>query len=82
MFGLLFLVYVMILYKNYLWYFSSEDVFEKINFGLSGSAGAFRPDMKPHTMALSFCPILLLLLYSAGLFSVDALGERVSSLCG
>ena len=26
--------------------------------------------------------LVLLLLYSAGLFSVEALGERVSSLCG
>ena len=34
MFHLLFLVYVMILYKKYLWYISSEDVFEKIYFGL------------------------------------------------
>ena len=39
MFHLLFSVYVMILYKKYLWYISMEYVFEKINFGLSGSAG-------------------------------------------
>ena len=51
MFHLSFLVWVMILYKKYLWYISSEDVFEKIKIWLGwsasrqlGSAGAFRPD--------------------------------------
>ena len=52
MFQLLFLVLIMILYKKYLWYISTEDAFEKINFWLGrsvsrqlGSAGAFRPDL-------------------------------------
>ena len=43
----------MILNKKYLWYISTEDAFEKINFWLGGLAsrqlglaGAFRPDPK------------------------------------
>ena len=51
MFHLLFLVLLVILYKKYLWYISSDDVFENKKMtrrvGSSarlGSAGAFRPD--------------------------------------
>ena len=39
MFHLLFLVYVMLFLIKNIWYISSEDVLEKTNFGLGGSAG-------------------------------------------